>query len=188
MFKKRKNDIVKIKEDALLTQENNLNDSLKSLDNQSKISYYAISLILIFITLYIRTWIFIEAQVYILFYSIILIYIGWYNILSTSVSIHTNTNPIFVNWFNNNYEDYLDNKHILLDKFYENTKKALYKKARINNILYFFTVILITLILLIFNYKTMSIQEWKIQKHHIWEKIDFPWNDDNNDSIKSWKQ
>jgi hypothetical protein len=90
-------------------------------------------------------------QFYILILSLLLIILGWLNILSTKVFIHTNTKPIFEKYFDKNYENFLNNKHKLLCKFYDNAKYALNEKVRMNNTLYFWTAIFIIIILIIFN-------------------------------------
>jgi len=153
MDKNMKNeDLIKIKQDAIVIQENELKDTIQSIENENTKSSFALGLagILIgFIFGNIDDLLFWQKIIFSLF-VIIPIGFAFYNISSKKLATHTKVDEIFVNNSPNNWGKYLNYKHLRLIDCYSEAKTLLYRKTTLTKISYFF-LILDLLFLLIIN-------------------------------------
>ena len=145
------NDILKIKENAIKMQRDDLMDTIKSIEAEAKKSSFALvfaSSILVFANRLANG---VEFCIYIIFVILLLssIVVAFYNISSKKVKIHADVDEIFVKKLPKQWESHLDNKHLFLRKAYQDAKMLLYKKAILTKVSYFL-IILATLIILIY--------------------------------------
>lgn len=146
-----KKDILIIKEDAIKIKEKDIEDTVKSLSYQSIISYYAVSVILLFyVILFKSITIFnLKIIVLLLLFWFILLLIWFYNILSIKINIHSDMSWVFLKKNKFTYDKYLDKRYEKLKIIYSNAKKGLIKKANINRKLYILSGLFILTIIIL---------------------------------------
>lgn len=136
MTKNLMDDLIKIKEDAIKIKEKDIEDTIKSLDNQAIVSYYLVSALLWFLALIFRdSSIANNIKIIILVFWFILVFIWFYNILSKKVDIHSDMSWVFLEKYKKTYEEYLDKKYQHLSKIYANVKEWLLEKSNLNRCL-----------------------------------------------------
>jgi len=124
-------DLIKIKEDAIKIQINDLQDTIKSIENENIKSSFILGFAGILFSLVfdkidtLSLW---QAIVYIIL-LLGSIGIAFWNITAKKVDIHINVDEIFVNNEPKNWERYLNFKHLRLRENYQNAKNLLYQKA-----------------------------------------------------------
>lgn len=127
------NDSIKIKEDAVKLKEKDIEDTIKSLDNQAIVSYYIVSAILWFLALVFReVSVDKSTKITVLVLGFILVFIWFYNILSKKVDIHSDMSWVFSEKYKKTYDEYLDKKYQHLSKIYTNVKNWLLEKSNLN--------------------------------------------------------
>ncbi len=124
-------DLIKIKEDAIKIQINDLQDTIKSIENENIKSSFILGFAGILFSL-----VFDKVDILSLWQAIVYIIlllgsigIAFWNITAKKVNIHINVDEIFVNNEPKNWERYLERKHLLLRQTYQNAKNLLYQKA-----------------------------------------------------------
>ncbi|MBN2094335.1 MAG: hypothetical protein JW740_03150 [Candidatus Zambryskibacteria bacterium] len=144
--------LVKIKQDAIAIQESDLKDAIQSIENENTKSSFALGFAGVLMGLIfgnIDDLLFWQKIIFSLL-TIISIGFAFYNILSKKLATHTKVDEIFVNNSPNNWEKYLNYKHLRLRDCYSEAKTLLYRKTTLTKIAYFF-LILDLLFLLIIN-------------------------------------
>ncbi|MCD6429394.1 hypothetical protein J7L09_01730 [bacterium] len=124
-------DLIKIKEDAIKIQINDLQDTIKSIENENIKSSFILGFAGILFSL-----VFDKVDILSLWQAIVYIIlllgsigIAFWNITAKKVNIHINVDEIFVNNEPKNWERYLNFKHLRLRENYQNAKNLLYQKA-----------------------------------------------------------
>ena len=124
-------DLIKIKEDAIKIQINDLQDTIKSIENENIKSSFILGFAGILFSL-----IFDKVDILSLWQAIVYIIlllgsigIAFWNITAKKVNIHINVDEIFVNNEPKNWGRYLNFKHLRLRENYQNAKNLLYQKA-----------------------------------------------------------
>lgn len=127
----KNNELFKIKEDAIKFQEQDVQDTVKSIENENSKSSFVLGFAGILFGLVFNQIDNILRWQAISFVSLLLCSIGFalWNITGKKVDIHTNVDEIFVNNETREWVKYLKNKHQRLCDSYESAKKLLYKKV-----------------------------------------------------------
>ncbi len=144
-------DLIKIKEDAIKIQINDLQDTIKSIENENIKSSFILGFAGILFSL-----VFDNIEILSLWQAIVYIIlllgsigIAFWNITAKKVDIHINVDEIFVNNEPKNWERYLNFKHLRLRENYQNAKDLLYQKAnytRLSFVLLILSVLFLTII------------------------------------------
>lgn len=145
-----KNDIIKIYEDCIKIQQHDVDDNLKSIDNENTKSYYVFIIAGVIIN-YLLSLSQIRENVLILLALILItlsIVISLYNILSKKVYSQINIDEIFVLDNYSDWKGYLKHKHLTLRTNYDSTKRLLSIKSYINYISYGLLVLSLILIII----------------------------------------
>jgi hypothetical protein len=145
----KENENLKIREDAIKIKEDDLQDTIQSIDNENTKTSFSLafeSLLIIqsfdFLTKK-PLWLAISYSIFILF-SII---IAFYNLFAKKVSTHTNVEDVFIRKNNNNnWDDYIDRKYMRISDAYKSAKELLNSKANLTRC----TFILLGIALLIY--------------------------------------
>ena len=121
-----KNDLIKIKEDAIKIQEADLLDTIKSIGEENTKSSFALifaSALLILVKDLDK----VPKEISIAFLVLAIgsIILAFYNITAKKISVHTNVNEIFVKNNPTNLEEHLNNKHLHLRNCYQEAKNLL---------------------------------------------------------------
>ena len=124
-------DLNKIKEDAIRIQENDLKDTISSIENEATKSSFVIGFAGVLFAIVFATLDQISLPYAVVFTLLLLLSISlaFWNITSKKIFIHTNVDDIFVNSSHNEWGKYLDSKHLHLRKSYNNAKDLLYRKT-----------------------------------------------------------
>lgn len=148
---KKNNDLVKVKEDAINIQIMDLQDTIKSIENENQKSQVVLGLAGVLFSILLNQFQGLQfcQKIIFLIPLIISIIISLFNIKSKKVKIHTQVNSIFVNGQPNDWETYLNNKHLHLNELYTNAKKLLYQKANCTKIAYIFLILSIIILAII---------------------------------------
>lgn len=130
------NDLIKIKEDAIKIQEQDLRDTITSIDNETTKSSLVIGFAGILFGIAFG-----QIDNFPLFHTIIFISLllasiafAFWNMISKKITIHTNVDSIFVNKRPQEWEEYLNYRHLHLRDTYNNAKNLLYQKATFTKI------------------------------------------------------
>lgn len=148
-----KNDLSRIKEDAVKIQEIDLLDTIKSIEAENTKS----SLVLVFISAFMvlslnfdksSFWVIV---LYVLanilaFGSVIL---AFCNISAKKINIHANVDEIFIKNTPKQWEEHLQNKHLFLRTSYQAAKNLLYKKSKLTKASFVFAILSTILISII---------------------------------------
>jgi len=126
------NDLIKIKADAVKIQEADLLDTLKSIEAENTKSSYSLFFASALIALLkdfdkLPLWV----NIIFLVLAIGAIVVSLYNISAKKVSVHANVDEIFVKNTPTQWEEHLQNKHLILRNSYQEAKNLLYKKANL---------------------------------------------------------
>lgn len=141
-------DLIKVKEDAIKIQESDIIDAIKSIEMENTKSYYAIAFLGVLIGIVFNNIDKIKKEIAIIFMllTLVAIIIAFYNIAAKKIKIHTNVDDIFIKNYPNDWNSYLNDKHLRLRKIYDESKNLLYQKAILNKWV-LFILILATLFL-----------------------------------------
>ena len=135
-------DLIKIKEDAIKIQIHDLDDTIKSIENENVKSSFVLGFSGVMLGIVFNgldkllLW---QAIVFLLL-LISSIIISLYNISAKKIKIHTNVDEIFVNNQPKEWEMYLNYKHLHLRNSYGEAKKLLYKKSNLTRISFFLLI------------------------------------------------
>ena len=143
-------DLIKIKEDAIKIQIHDLDDTIKSIENENVKSSFVLgfSSVLFGIAFSQIDKILLWQAILFILTLMLSITISLWNITAKKINIHTNVDEIFVNNEPKEWEKYLNYKHLRLRESYADAKKLLYKKANYTRVS-FFLLILSSLFLVI---------------------------------------
>lgn len=148
--KNNKDDILKIYEDCIKIQQHDIDDNLKSIDNENTKSHYVFIIAGVIINYLLSSNQICENVLILL--ALILTYlsivISLYNILPKKVYNQINVDKIFVFENYTDWKNHLRNKHLTLNKNYSSTKRLLSIKAIVNYISYGLLVFSLTLIII----------------------------------------
>ena len=127
----KNNELIKIKEDAIKIQEQDVQDTVESIENENSKSSFVLGfagILFGFVFNQIDKLLWWQA---IGFVSLLLCSIGFalWNITAKKVDIHTNVDEIFVNNEPREWVKYLKNKHERLCDIYKGAKILLYQKV-----------------------------------------------------------
>jgi hypothetical protein len=137
-----KNDLIKIKEDAIKIQEADLLDTIKSIEAENTKSSFVLIFASALIVLVkdfdkLPQWI----NIVFLILAIGSVILAFYNISAKKINVHANVDEIFVKNTPTQWEEHLANKHLFLRNSYQEAKSLLYTKAILTKI----SFILVTL-------------------------------------------
>ncbi|XOB40570.1 MAG: hypothetical protein ACKKMR_00980 [Candidatus Nealsonbacteria bacterium] len=124
-------ELIKIKEDAVKIQISDLQDTVKSIENENIKSSFILGFAGILFGLVFNKVDILPLWQAIVFIILLLssIKLAFWNITAKKVNIHINVDEIFVNNEPRKWEKYLNFKHLRLRKNYRNAKNLLYQKA-----------------------------------------------------------
>jgi hypothetical protein len=131
-----KNDLIKIKEDAIKIQIHDLDDTIKSIENENIKSSFVLGFsgVLFGIAFnQLDKLPLLPAIIFVLLLSSAVV-ISLFNISAKKVKIHINVDEVFVNNNPNDWETYLNYKHLRYREIYENAKNLLYQKANLTRL------------------------------------------------------
>ena len=126
-----KSELIKIREDAIKIQQHDLDDTIKSIENENIKSSYALGFSgvlfgIVFTRLAeIPLW---EAIVFLVL-LVLCIVVSLWNMAAKKIKIHLDVDEFFRENTTTKWEDYLYRKHLGLLESYNDAKKLLYKKA-----------------------------------------------------------
>lgn len=145
-----RDELIKIKEDAIEIQKHDLDDVIKSIENENTKSSLILGFSGVLLGIVFRDLDSIPKWRAIIFLFLLMLSIGFslYNMAAKKVKIHTNVDDIFVNNTPDEWEKYLNFKHLRLRESYEEAKRLLYQKAYLT-IISFILLILSSLILVV---------------------------------------
>ena len=148
-------ELIKIKEDAIKIQERDLEDTVKSIENENTKSSFVLGFVGIIIGIFFNSSIILPFNLLIFISTLILCTVSCalFNIWAKASKIHNNVDSIFVNNEPREFEKYLNYKHLRLRESYNEAKKLLYKKALFTKLSY---ILLVLALLSIFIYKIYS--------------------------------
>lgn len=129
-------ELIKIKEDSIKIQEHDLEDTVKSIENENSKSSFVLGFAGILFALIFNQVDKILLWQAIVFVSLLICSIGFalWNITAKKVSIHTEVDQIFVNNEPKEWEKYLNYKHLRLNDSYDSAKNLLYQKCNYTRI------------------------------------------------------
>ena len=143
--------LIRIKQDAIVIQENDLKDAIQSIENENTKSSFTLGFAGILMGLIfgnIDDLLFWQKIIFSLL-TIISIGVAFYNISSKKLATHTKVDEIFVNSSPNNWGKYLNYKHLRLKDSYSEAKTLLYRKTTLTKISYFFLILDLLFLLII---------------------------------------
>jgi len=123
------NELIKIKEDAIKIKEHDLDDTIKSIENENIKSSFVLGFSGILFGIVFGQMNKILIQEAIIFTLLLSIIISLWNITAKKVETHTNVDEIFINNRPREWEEYLNYKYLRLNDNYKNAKKLLYQKS-----------------------------------------------------------
>lgn len=150
MFLEKSNeDSLRIREDALYIQEKDLEDALKTIEQENYKTSVALGFIGVILVQSLQF-----ASDGPLWWSVIYLGLlmlaaatGFYNLLSKKIAVHTNVDEIFVRKEAfRSWSDYLDLKHLRLAEAYRDAKKLVGHKASLTKIT--FALVVFSLLIL----------------------------------------
>ncbi len=136
------NDLIKIKEDAVIIQEADLLDTIRSIEAENTKSSFVLVFASALIAL-VKDFDKIPKEISFIFLllSVGSIILALYNISAKKISVHANVDEIFVKNTPTRWEEYINNKHLFLRNSYQEAKKLLYKKANLTRISFILAVL-----------------------------------------------
>lgn len=141
-------ELTKIKEDAIKIQINDLQDTIKSIENENTKSSFILGFAGILFSIVFNKIDILPLWQAIVFIILLLSSVGvaFWNITAKKVNIHTNLDEIFVNNEPKEWEKYLNYKHLRLRENYKNAKGLLYQKANFTKLS--FTLLILSVVFL----------------------------------------
>ena len=141
----------KIKEDAIRIQENDLKDTVSSIDNEATKSSFVIGFAGVLFAIVFATLDQISLPYAVVFASLLLLSISlaFWNITSKKIFIHTNVDELFRDKGSIEWGEYLDRKHLHLKESCTNAKDLLYRKATTTKHSIFFLILAYLLLAII---------------------------------------
>ena len=144
----KEDDNLKIREDAIKIKENDLKDTIQSIDSENTKTSLALAFESLLI---IQSFDFLSKKPLLLSISFVIfilasIIVALYNLFAKKVPLHTNVEDIFIRKeSNNNWSDYIDRKYERISDAYKKGKELLNSKANLTG--YSFLLLLIALII-----------------------------------------
>jgi len=125
------NDLIKIKEDAIKIQEDDIADIIKSIESENTKSSFVLGFVAVLFGIVFDKMGKISKEVALAFLLLLLfsVIVALFNISAKKIKIHTNVDEIFVKNEPNGWKDHINNRHLRLREIYSETNKLLYQKA-----------------------------------------------------------
>lgn len=144
-------ELIKVKEDAIKIQVSDLQDTVKSIDNENIKSSFVLGFASVLFGLILNQINTFQLCQSIIFIILLILSVGmaFWNISAKKVNIHINVDEIFVNNEPKVWEKYLNYKHSRLRKSYESAKILLYHKANYTRISFVLLVVSILFLVLV---------------------------------------
>ena len=144
-------ELIKVKEDAIKIQVIDLQDTVKSIDNENIKSSFVLGFASVLFGLILNQINTFQLWQSIIFIILLILSVGmaFWNISAKKVNIHINVDEIFVKNQPKDWEIYLNDKYLRLRENYQNAKDLLYQKANYTRISFVLLVVSILFLVLV---------------------------------------